>query len=321
MEFSTLLQIVLGVLSIILTVYIYRRTNPEVEIKLFNLEYYSILNSVDNTKKKIELRFDGKDDYENISKLELCLYNNGKKDIDKQHIHTPININFPESIRLIDTEITKSSNLLKVETYQNGQNFSVSWDLLKKDDFILLNFFFGVGTETSIEKIIEEVKVNHRITNLPRTIKFENITKKYIKEYSNKKTRLKRYFSNSFYYMILFLFMSFISADYFLNKKNRFELQYEVFNSDSVIVKVNPINHQYLLVESNLKKDTIHIEQLNEFYGVKFNIKSNPPDFFLKYFFIITSITLFLFIVSVIFNDIKVKRIEYKLYKNIFKSH
>jgi hypothetical protein len=186
---DTLLAI-LGVISTIVIGYIgvrytlkYRKKTDIIFLKNTCASLFkAIVKNID----EIEINFQGKQIDENLILFKGTFFNNGNVDVDKSIIHKPLEIELPSDFHWKTYKVINASRGLDVELSVNDNKLIFEWDLFKEGEYITFDCLIEYKNANDAEKdtnrdvsrvLLQDMKFNHRITNLKSVNKEGSIRK------------------------------------------------------------------------------------------------------------------------------------------------
>ncbi len=224
---DTLLAI-LGVVSTVIIGYIgvrytlkYRKRTNIIFLKNTCASLFkAIVKNIDD----IEINFQGKKIDENLILFKGTFFNNGNVDIDKSIIHKPLEIELPPDFYWKSYKIINASRGLDVELSVNNNKLLFEWDLFKEGEYITFDCLIEYKHVDKEEKdtnrdisrvLLEDIKFNHRITNLKSV---------------NKDGSIRKPSSVGFLTTVTIFLLAFVSAGYYLSIGQYFFPSYKLLH-------------------------------------------------------------------------------------------
>jgi len=172
---SVIATIIFGYFGIRYTLKYRKRT----EIIFLKNSSISLFKTVVKNLDDIEIKFQGKRIDENLILFKGTFFNNGNVDIDKSIVHKPLEIELPADYSWIRHKLIDSSDGLIINSTINENKLIFDWDLLKEGEFFtfdsLVEYKNISETDASeldfTKRLIKNMKINHRITNLRKVDK------------------------------------------------------------------------------------------------------------------------------------------------------
>ena len=176
----TLISIVVGIFGIITAIIKIK----EKKIRYWQVETESIFSSKIKEIEKIKILYENQEISNNVIILKTVIENNGKKDIDKSIVHSPLSISFNDGIQLIEAEILDSP--IGVDILKKDNSIICNWNLFKKREFIVIKILLKITDEKLItiksdELLKKYTNLSCRITDVDKIKKINytnGITKK-----------------------------------------------------------------------------------------------------------------------------------------------
>jgi len=270
---------ILGIIGILLTltfgiysIWSYIKTNKPVRLEFQNKGCNSLFRD-DVKRLNIDITYNKKSLSNNLILLKAKLLNNGKLDIDKARIHSPLKIIASENYDWLETNIKyqPESAVTNIKIL-NTKEIQIDWDLLKKNEFInieaLCEFtdFNKTEDENLVTNFYNNLKFDYRITDL------DNIQKN---NQDSSSIFYKKFIKTLFGYMFLMTGIMF-SANHFypllFNEDIRFNIDYVISNgNDSFIGNLKPKKNQKieLFNKDSKKLNKIPIAEFNSDYKIE----------------------------------------------------
>lgn len=161
----TAIGIIVTVFSIILTLL----TLSNKKIRYWQVETESIFSNKIKEIKDFRIEYKNEELSDNVVILKTIIENNGKKDIDKSIVYTPMRIMFKEPIKVLDVELLDSPDGISVSKEENS--ILCNWNLLKKKEFFILKILLEIEDEEiksikSDELLQKYTDISYRITDV-----------------------------------------------------------------------------------------------------------------------------------------------------------
>lgn len=247
----TIISIVVGIFSIITAIVKIK----EKKIRYWQVETESIFSSKIKEIEKLKILYENQEISNNVIILKTVIENNGKKDIDKSIVHSPLTICFNEGIQLIDAEILDSPTGVNILNKDNS--IICNWNLFKKKEYIVIKFLLKITNEKLITIKSEELlkkytNITYRITDVDK-IKKINYTNGISKKMP--KNGLISYPIMALFFFIT-IFLSF-SLDFF-----QVRYQSPLMHEQNYYIKAKDGNSVKLYGEK--EKKIVSIEALND---------------------------------------------------------
>ena len=170
---STLLTAI-GILVTVFSTIVTLLTLSNKKIRYWQVETESIFSNKIKEIKDIKIEYKNEELSDNVVILKTVIENNGKKDIDKSIVYTPMKISFKESIKVLDVELLDSPDGISVSKEENS--IICKWDLLKKKEFFVLKILLKIEDEEikaikSDELLQKYTDISYRITDVNKAKK------------------------------------------------------------------------------------------------------------------------------------------------------
>jgi hypothetical protein len=272
----------LGILGIILTIsfggysiWVYNKSKRNISLEFLNKECYSLFRE-DVNRLNIELIYNKTPLNNTLILLKAKLINNGHIDIDKNRIYSPLKIKSSESYKWLEATVTESpSGVNTIIEVLNEQEIQLSWDLLKKSEYIEIEALVEVISE--LEKdgekgndFYNDISFDYRITDLNSIQK-----EKQISDAIKLRTVMQKMYKFLGIITIV-LGLYFLSIEFFPTFKfmdDRKVVNYVIENnnkeSHSVISTNNKSDNIILFVEGEEKEREISVKEFNQNYEIK----------------------------------------------------
>lgn len=314
---DTLLAII-GVVSTVIFGYIgvrytlkYRKKTNVVFLKNTCASLFkTIIRDIDD----IEINFQGKKIDENLILFKGTFLNNGNVDIDKSIIHKPLEIELPPDFSWKKYMIINASRGLDVELSVNNNKLLFEWDLFKEGEYItfdcLIEYKHVDGEEKDSNQdvsrvLLNDIKFNHRITNLKSV---------------NKKGSIRKPLSAGSFAFFTLAVLALVSVGYYVSIGQYFFPSYKllhevVFDSKKQYAQLIPEDILNVrLVDNNEELlQVIPLKELDRYLLKGFSLEEGDISYLKLYGVGIVS-TLYLFLlITVHFSEAKERRLYQKL--------
>ena len=177
---SIILTVFFGILSIFLSIYLYKRKKYPGKIIYVKHTSIDLLDSVANNFSEIKLFYNDQLLNKNIVYVKGKLLNVGEIDISDNSI----NVQLPNNYQWIDIRLKCSEGInIEIEK-KNNNTITIKFDLFRKEEFIQFEGLYGViNTEIESEKV--DLIFSHRIANTSKISKEIIDRKKYFSRMIN----------------------------------------------------------------------------------------------------------------------------------------
>jgi hypothetical protein len=189
MTLSNILTTIGIVVGLIFTAFIGYLYAHRVKFKFIIFDIMPLFDSITRNMNKLNILYNGENINKGLFLLKGVIINNGNTDISKKMLFKPFTLELPDAYQWMDVQfLTNIDEGINAEYAIDNNHLSLSWDLLKKGEFIaffiLLQFKNTEGIP-SPDEIFNTLKNSHRIENLSKKIKnFKAITKEERKKES-----------------------------------------------------------------------------------------------------------------------------------------
>lgn len=169
---------ILGIIGITITIafgiyaiWTYKKSKRNISLEFQNKECYSLFRN-DVNRLNIELSYNKKPLSNTLILLKAKLINNGKIDIDKNRIYSPLKIISTQEYKWLESTITSQPNGASTSIQLKSDNkIQIDWDLLKKEEFVEIEALAEIvdGDNPDGEKAIDfynGLTFDFRITDL-----------------------------------------------------------------------------------------------------------------------------------------------------------
>jgi hypothetical protein len=188
MTIDTLLAIIGLIVSIILGYLRLRHISKhrnKTEIILLKNASISLFRTIVKNLDDIEINYKGNKINENLILFKATFFNSGNIDIERSIIHKPLEIELPKNYTWISHKLIDLSEGLQVKANISENKLIFEWDLLKEGEYFTFDSLIecksdqGDQNKTSdvAKKLLRDLKINHRITNLKQVNKENSIPK------------------------------------------------------------------------------------------------------------------------------------------------
>ena len=247
----TLISIVVGIFGIITAIIKIK----EKKIRYWQVETESIFSSKIKEIEKIKILYENQEISNNVIILKTVIENNGKKDIDKSIVHSPLSISFNDGIQLIEAEILDSP--IGVDILKEDNSIICNWNLFKKREFIVIKILLKITDEKLIT--IKSDELLKKYTNLSCRITDVDKIKKI--NYTNGITKkLPKNGLLSYSLMALFFFITIIisfSLDFY-----QVRFQSPLLKEQNYYIKAKSSNT--IKLYGDQEKKIVTVEEIND---------------------------------------------------------
>lgn len=313
-------DIILSILSVIATIIFgyfgirytlkYRKRTEIIFLKNCSI---SLFKTVVKNLDDIEINFQGKKIDENLILFKGTFFNNGNIDIDQSIVHRPLEIELPLEYSWIRHKLIDSSDGLNINSSIIGNRLIFEWDLLKEGEYFTFDSlveYKNTNKEESSENdfsrgLINNMKINHRITNLKKISKDNTIPHPM---------PVSIIFFMSIIILGLVIIASYFSFGQFLFPD--YKLLNEVnINSCNQFVELKIKNSEYinLLNESGNEIKQISRTDLPKVIGNQIKIIKGNINYLSFSFLGFLAIFYFIFWIALLISEYKEKRLYKKL--------
>ncbi|MDN4166699.1 hypothetical protein QWY31_14405 [Cytophagales bacterium LB-30] len=305
-----LVTIFLGYLGLKYTLK-YRKKTEIIFLKNASISLFkTIVKNLDD----IEINFQGKKISENLILFKGTFFNNGNIDIEKTIIHKPLDIELPTNYSWVRHKIIDTSDGLEVKSALNNNKLIFEWDLLKEGEFFTFDSLVEYKTEKEDndtsdigKKLLKNIKINHRITDL------KNVSKE---------NSIPRPMPAGGLIIISLLLLGMVAGGFYVSFGQLLFPKYEVFTEANlqtgkqfVTLSAENENMVSLLNQSGDKIQTFTKDELSTKLGATIQINKSKVNYWIMSILGFFSITYFIAWIGIIISQIREKRLYSKLKK------
>lgn len=202
----TIAGLILGIVSAIYAVWVYRKTKRNTDLLFRKLECYTLF-APDVNRLNIDLSYNNQPIRNNLILLRGCLVNTGQVDIDKNRIFRPLKIMAEQNYKWLEARQISAPEgaATSIEIISNSE-ILIQWDLLKANEKIEFECLVEIeGTKavdynTTVE-FINSLRFDSRITDL------QSISRQKEEVFKTDGRMVKFFFKVAPWFIFLFSFL------------------------------------------------------------------------------------------------------------------
>lgn len=151
------------------------------ELIYFNHSNTSLFNSVVKNIDNIDVTYKGSKIKENLILFKGTIFNTGNIDIDRNIVHDPLKLQFPDTYRVLECKVVNNSDGLAINVDTKESILTFDWSLLKAGEYFTIEGIIEYLPKEDEKHDIpsmnlsKEMKLIHRIKGL-KDVRKEKLT-------------------------------------------------------------------------------------------------------------------------------------------------